>query len=708
MTIKHFFVTIMAAMLFVLAPIQTTYADSSRYTITPQITDAAYDYLTEIYIEKNPEMGLEFTYGGPQEKEVLTTLANTITKDFSTDKEKAMEIAKWVSRNIEYSSMFSGTYYFPIDVFHERSGNCLGYSLLISQLMRLEGIPAVMCAGDRGDMVNVLTVENSFDVGHAWVMAYFDGQWHLYDPLFGEYDVTDRDYISKWYSFYDMEGVSPYCENIDLRYICNDSTIFYINGRFMCYAGGMPGSEFYQGNYGGGKNFNMAIFYDAYPKTISTGYSYVDAPSRYDAMLTDEAFTNGWISYDDGILQLQRYNGTTVANTFRYKDGQYYFLDSGGSALALSENPQDYCLTNGRLTLGIGETRKLTPYFAERELSHGRVLSWESLTPDTVEVDQEGNITTLAEGYATVNVVSKEPDNSDTSFFMESIELYVSKTPLRTPDYSDHPIGNDSSEESEESEVPEEPEESEVPEEPEESEGPEVSEGEEFEDPEVSEGEEPDQSNGEELHTHTYKDYITRATFKKEGEVVTKCTCGDVSNVKTLYTIGNISLSKKSYTYNGKSRKPAITVRDGCANVIAKEYYDVRYKNNKVIGKATVTITFKGRYKGTATRTFEIKPAKTTIRSTIAAKKAITVKWKKGAKAQTSGYQIMLATNKKFTKNKKTVTVKGYKAVSKKITGLKPAKKYYIRIRTYKTVNGTKVFSDWSKLQTKKTKKTKK
>ena len=58
---------------------------------------------------------------------------------------------------------------------------------------------------------------------------------------------------------------------------------------------------------------------------------------------------------------------------------------------------------------------------------------------------------------------------------------------------------------------------------------------------------------------------------------------------------------------------------------------------------------------------------------------------------------------KKFTRNKKTVTVKGYKKVSKKIKKLKGKKKYYVRVRTYKKVSGVKIFSPWSKTRTFKT-----
>ena len=103
------------------------------------------------------------------------------------------------------------------------------------------------------------------------------------------------------------------------------------------------------------------------------------------------------------------------------------------------------------------------------------------------------------------------------------------------------------------------------------------------------------------------------------------------------------------------------------------------------------------------------RPEGTTITKLKRAKKAVTVKWKKqSAKtdgARITGYQLQLATNKKFTKNKKTVNIKGYKKVSKKVKKLKGGKKYYVRIRTYRTVDGKKIYSRWSKAKTVKIKK---
>ena len=85
----------------------------------------------------------------------------------------------------------------------------------------------------------------------------------------------------------------------------------------------------------------------------------------------------------------------------------------------------------------------------------------------------------------------------------------------------------------------------------------------------------------------------------------------------------------------------------------------------------------------------------TSITSLSAKDNGFTVKWKK--KTKITGYQIQYSTNSKFKKGNKTIKIKKAKTVSKKITGLKPSKKYYVRIRTYKIVNKKTYYSSWSK-----------
>ena len=97
-------------------------------------------------------------------------------------------------------------------------------------------------------------------------------------------------------------------------------------------------------------------------------------------------------------------------------------------------------------------------------------------------------------------------------------------------------------------------------------------------------------------------------------------------------------------------------------------------------------------------------PKATTIKGKIKARsKAFLVKWKK--QAEVSGYQIQYSTNKKFKKKgTKIKTVKKSTAAKLTVKKLKAGKKYYVRIRTYKTINGTNYYSAWSKSKSVKTK----
>ena len=162
-----------------------------------------------------------------------------------------------------------------------------------------------------------------------------------------------------------------------------------------------------------------------------------------------------------------------------------------------------------------------------------------------------------------------------------------------------------------------------------------------------------------------------------------------------------ITLSKTKYVYNGKVRKPSVTVKYGSTVLTAGKNYSISYKKNKKAGIATVYITGKGLFVGTVKKTFQICPKGTSLKKLKKGKKKLTITWKK-QKKQTSGYQILLATNSKFTKGKKKVTVSGASKTKKEVKGLKSGKTYFVKIRTYKKVGKKKVWSAWSKVKKQK------
>ncbi|MBR1761842.1 MAG: hypothetical protein IJ731_00565 [Eubacterium sp.] len=210
-------------------------------------------------------------------------------------------------------------------------------------------------------------------------------------------------------------------------------------------------------------------------------------------------------------------------------------------------------------------------------------------------------------------------------------------------------------------------------------------------------------------HNYSTAQAVTKATASKDGKIVITNTCVDCGYKTTSTTvipkIASVSLSTTSYTYDGKAKKPAVTVKDSKGKTLAAGNYSVNYSSNTKVGTAKAVITFKGNYGGSTTKTFSIKPKGTSVSKLSSPKsKQIKVNWKKQA-TQTTGYEIQLATNSKFTQNKKSLVVSSAKTTSKTVSKLKGKKKYYVRIRTYKTVSGKKYYSSWSKVKTITTKK---
>ena len=249
-------------------------------------------------------------------------------------------------------------------------------------------------------------------------------------------------------------------------------------------------------------------------------------------------------------------------------------------------------------------------------------------------------------------------------------------------------------------------------------------------------------------HTHSYTSSITKQpTCTAEGIRTFKCNCGDTytetipakghtsggwiidkqpavgvkgSKHKECTVCGkvletaeipaltstdisgaSVKLSATSYTYNGKAKKPAVTVTLNGKTLKKNVDYTVKYSSNTAIGKAKVTITGKGNYKGTVSKTFKILPAKQTIAKLTAQKKGFAVKWTKDTNV--TGYQIQYDV-KSDLKSAKSTYVKTNTTYKKTISGLKSKKTYYVRVRSYKTVGGVKYYGSWSAVKSGKTK----
>ena len=154
-------------------------------------------------------------------------------------------------------------------------------------------------------------------------------------------------------------------------------------------------------------------------------------------------------------------------------------------------------------------------------------------------------------------------------------------------------------------------------------------------------------------------------------------------------------------TYTGKALKPAITVELDGVTLTRNTDYTVLYKNNKKIGTATIVITGKGEYTGTAETIFKINPKKVKGLKLKASAKKLTVTWKKTNGV--TGYQIQYGTRGDF-KKAKTIAIKKAATVKSTLKSLKAKKTYYVRIRSYKIVKGKKYYSIWSDAVKAKTK----
>ena len=162
-----------------------------------------------------------------------------------------------------------------------------------------------------------------------------------------------------------------------------------------------------------------------------------------------------------------------------------------------------------------------------------------------------------------------------------------------------------------------------------------------------------------------------------------------------------VQVKTKAYTYNGKSRKPGVTVRLN-GKTVSKKYYTVKYTANKNVGIATVTVTGKGNYKGyKGTAHFEIRLKKGIISSLQSKHKGqLYIKWKKDSQAQY--YQVQISTSANFKTGVRTLDPVKSNTVTMK--NLVSKKWYYVRVRPVRKVGNSLWYGGWSKVKKRKVK----
>lgn len=208
---------------------------------------------------------------------------------------------------------------------------------------------------------------------------------------------------------------------------------------------------------------------------------------------------------------------------------------------------------------------------------------------------------------------------------------------------------------------------------------------------------------------HKYVTVASHATFSKDGKTEKKCSLCGKTTLSKINRVSSVSLSKTSFVYNGKTQKPSVTVRNSKGTALKNGVdYTLSYSNgSKYVGRYTVTVTLIGKYSGKKTLSYNILPKGTSVSKLTAGRKKFTTEWNKQS-TQTTGYELQYSSSASM-KDAKKVRIGDSSSTLKAIKNLKSNKKYFVRVRTYKTVkiNGesVKLYSAWSEIKSVRTKK---
>ena len=592
-------------------------------------------------------------------------MAGIITKGCTTDKQKVDAITKWVKNNITYDTNTSS---YSTAVFKSRRGDCQGMSSLIADFCRSLGMPAAYASGWKADLTKwtIDDLYHSYDrhkfAGHGWDMIYFDGKWHMYDVLFDNYDVTDANKMADLgYYFCWVEGISIAGNGVDPALIGmedyreNTITAAYYKGDIVTLSGGLicnRGNDYsidQDGEVCSATNEESTVglwslwMEDLYFPTFASFqqyYPYSDMLGRHDGLYYEDGRKNPESGYN-------YVNGWIGSGNNKYK----YLVDPDSVLrnrdIGSIGGKTYYFDQNGEMQTLNMKTDQYYLYKGELYIKTG--ASGRIITTDNTEPYLNNSKYEIE--YEYIQAEDEEGNTVDGKTLLKIDSDKHTVTTLK-PGYVWYTIA-----------VRDKDEGSWI-------------------------------TTGDSIMFHiTNKD---KPTYSYEDSKVSSDE-HPKPNVtpSTAPTIKAVSLSKTSYTYDGKVKNPTIKVYNTEGKQLSSKYYTVsKQSGRKNVGKYKYTITFKNGYTGKKTVYFTINPKPTKLTSLKKGSKRFTAKWKK-VSAQASGYQIRYSMKSSMS-GSKVLTVKSYKTTSKKITRLKKKKKYYVQIRTYKTVSKVKYYSGWS------------
>ena len=212
---------------------------------------------------------------------------------------------------------------------------------------------------------------------------------------------------------------------------------------------------------------------------------------------------------------------------------------------------------------------------------------------------------------------------------------------------------------------------------------------------------------------HSYETVVTEPTCLSRGYTTYTCSvCGD------SYRADYVAASDEHEYRSAVTTLPTCSelgVRTYTCTICGDKYAEEveMLEHTSVKDKAVeATFTATGKTEGSHCKVCKTvlvaqktvaKLGAPTISGLTAQSKGFKVTWK--SVANIDGYEIRYATSTSALSKAKPIAISGYKSTNKKITKLTGKKKYYVQIRAYKTINGKKQYSAWSKSETVTTKK---
>ena len=742
-----FFMTVMSFIVLMTVSASAKGEKVCLYDYMVKSYDAIIDYLDEFYLKKYPDFSLALHYGSPSDQKVIKEKAVEITKACKTDGEKVAALVQWIRNNIKYEE--KTLYHYPIDVLANREANCLGTAYLLSDMLRSIGIRTAPAEGKIGSMSGETDLDYYLNkwVDHAFVMAYIDGLWTMFDPLGLSNNESDKESICRWTFIKSIEGVVPWYDGIKYVLYKGAAVNIYKNGSFYGYTekgtndGTMPENIV---------SYNYSQTFQSHIYTENNSYDYLDNSVREEKMKIGECYTDGWIGsahqyFNDGKYSytniLYRYiqpNGVVFGDIITKLGDEYIYNYN----FRLTNEIDEYFLNRGALVVYDGEkipfeflTREYLPDGFEKGedfYTNGYKVVYSSdgdSFDGSVDV-KDGRIYVVKEGIAGINIKVFSPEGglvaeSNVSIFAAKSDVYCKC------EYGQHVYKTLSEKEADCK-----------------NDGYALKEC-------VGCGERKNFTVRAEKHRFALT--VTEPTCTEAGTKTYLCSCGyqyteeipkpshnivSIPAISATYKKSGLTEGKKcadcgDVTVKQKKVKrltlkkvkalkaKSIKVSDSSyvklqwKSVKGAEKYEVyRYVNKNWKKIKTVTSTAYTVKKLTAGKTYKFKvravagdnkgdfssvytakiiPSKTSV-TLKAEKNQLTVSWK--TVSDVKGYQLMYSTSKKFTKKTtKTVAIKNAKTKKTTIKNLKKGTKYYVKVRAYKTVGKTKIYSAWSSVK---------